>query len=141
MSGIVIDSSIEDIERVADYIIEKSRGDGIVILRGDLASGKTTLASQIASKMSGGEGAVSPTFSLQHIYGERLFHYDLYRMDFEEIAALGLLEEFEREGLHLIEWADERLVELLLNAGYDIWRVDITPIEKGRRYEIQKLDS
>ena len=137
----IIDSSLDDLGRVAEYIINISNQNGIIILQGDLASGKTTLASEIASKLTGGEGAVSPTFSLQHVYKDKLFHYDLYRMDFEEVASLGLLEEFDKDGLHLIEWANEQLTALLAQAGYDVWRVDITPIEKGRRYEIQKLDS
>lgn len=137
----IIDSSLDDLDRVAEYIINISNQNGIIILQGDLASGKTTLASEIASKLTGGEGAVSPTFSLQHVYKDKLFHYDLYRMDFEEVASLGLLEEFDKDGLHLIEWANEQLTALLAQAGYDVWRVDITPIEKGRRYEIQKLDS
>ncbi len=137
----IIDSSLDDLDRVAEYIINISNQNGIIILQGDLASGKTTLASEIASKLTGGEGAVSPTFSLQHVYKDKLFHYDLYRMDFEEVASLGLLEEFDKDGLHLIEWANEQLTALLARAGYDVWRVDITPIEKGRRYEIQKLDA
>ena len=137
----IIDSSLDNLDRVAEYIINVSNQNGIIILRGDLASGKTTLASEIASKLTGGEGAVSPTFSLQHVYKDKLFHYDLYRMDFEEVSSLGLLEEFDKDGLHLIEWANEQLTTLLAQAGYDVWRVDITPIEKGRRYEIQKLDS
>lgn len=141
MNSMIIDSSLDDLDRVAEYIINISNQNGIIILQGDLASGKTTLASEIASKLTGGEGAVSPTFSLQHVYKDKLFHYDLYRMDFEEVASLGLLEEFDKDGLHLIEWANEQLTALLAQAGYDVWRVDITPIEKGRRYEIQKLDS
>ncbi len=141
MNSMIIDSSLDDLDRVAEYIINISNQNGIIILQGDLASGKTTLASEIASKLTGGEGAVSPTFSLQHVYKDKLFHYDLYRMDFEEVASLGLLEEFDKDGLHLIEWANEQLTALLARAGYDVWRVDITPIEKGRRYEIQKLDA
>lgn len=141
MNSMIIDSSLDNLDRVAEYIINVSNQNGIIILRGDLASGKTTLASEIASKLTGGEGAVSPTFSLQHVYKDKLFHYDLYRMDFEEVSSLGLLEEFDKDGLHLIEWANEQLTTLLAQAGYDVWRVDITPIEKGRRYEIQKLDS
>ena len=137
----IIDASKDEIDKVANYIIEATNKKGIVILRGDLASGKTTLASKIATKISNSQGASSPTFSLQHIYSDKLFHYDLYRVSFDEIISLGLIEEFDKDGLHLIEWADDRLIELLLNAGYDIWLVEIMPITEGRRYEIQKLIS
>ena len=136
-----IKASLDEIEEVSKYLIDKIENKCIIILRGDLASGKTTLASKIASKITNSNGATSPTFSLQHIYGDRLFHYDLYRIDFEELASLGLLEEFERDGIHIVEWADDRLIELLLDAGYNIWIVDITPTKEGRRYEIQKLNS
>ncbi len=136
-----IEASLDEMEEVANYLIAETDKEGIIILRGDLASGKTTLASKIASKITDSEGAVSPTFSLQHRYSDRLFHYDLYRIDFEELVSLGLLEEFERDGLHIVEWADERVVDLLSSAGYKLWIVDITPTKKGRVYEIQKLDS
>ena len=70
-----------------------------------------------------------------------MFHYDLYRLDFEEIATLGIFEEFDKDGIHLIEWADDRLIELLKSAGYDIWVVKIIPTLKGRKYDIRKLNT
>jgi tRNA threonylcarbamoyladenosine biosynthesis protein TsaE len=50
---------------------------------------------------------------------------------------LGLFEEFEKEGWHLIEWGDDSLKELLLSAGYNIFTVTITPYKDMRRYSIE----
>jgi len=142
MSSTIIEAPLSELNSVAREILKIANSSAIIILKGDLASGKTTLSSAIAKELtSNSQGAVSPTFALQHIYSDRLFHYDLYRVSFEEIATLGLLDEFDRDGIHLIEWADDRLIDLLDSAGYDIVIVDIAPSPKGRRYEIYKLNA
>ncbi len=87
----------------------------VVLLIGNLGAGKTTLAKGIVS----GLGAVepeevsSPTFTLIHEYGPRVYHIDLYRLDrAEQVATLGLDEIFDRDAVVLIEWG-ERFPELL----------------------------
>jgi tRNA threonylcarbamoyladenosine biosynthesis protein TsaE len=51
---------------------------------------------------------------------------------------LGLFEEFDKEGWHLVEWGDEALKSFFLNAGYDIFTVSITPYRDRRKYSISK---
>jgi len=136
-----IEASLNELSKVAREILNLTNSNSIVLLKGDLASGKTTLVSQIVSEAGFSDSVSSPTFSLEHIYANRIFHYDLYRIDFEELASLGLLEEFEKDGLHLVEWADERLINTLLISGFEVYQVEITPSSKGRVYEIQKLHS
>ena len=80
----------------------------------------------------------SPTFSLQHCYGEGLFHYDLYRIENSEFMELGLFEEFDKAGWHCVEWGDESLKAFLINAGYDVFTVTITPYNEKRKYHIEK---
>jgi len=110
----------------------------VIFLVGDLAAGKTTLTKSIA-KSRGVEGEVtSPTFSLQQCYDERLFHYDLYRIENEEFMELGLFEEFDKEGWHIVEWGDEALKSFFLNVGYEVFTVTIKPFEKRRKYMIEK---
>jgi len=121
---------------LVDDII-KNFTNGVVILRGDLAAGKTTLVKKITQKLASDEEVTSPTFSLQQCYGDKIFHYDIYNHGLEHFISLGMLEELEKEGLHFIEWGNDELVEILHSAGMDIMTIDITKIsQKAREYKI-----
>jgi tRNA threonylcarbamoyladenosine biosynthesis protein TsaE len=105
----------------------------MVILRGDLGAGKTTLAKGIAEGLHAAsqDDVTSPTFTLIHEYrGPEvdLFHVDLYRVDTpRELDTLGLDELFAEEGnLVLLEWGEkfprfekECDVEICLERGGD----------------------
>ncbi|MCU1320711.1 MAG: putative ATPase [Acidobacteriaceae bacterium] len=85
----------------------------LVILRGEVGAGKTTLVKGIAEALdaAGEEDVTSPTFTLVHQYVNdrvHLFHLDLYRLETEEqIAVLGLEEMLaEPNALVLVEWGD-----------------------------------
>ena len=52
--------------------------NGVVILKGDLAAGKTTLVKAVVKAMGIDDEVTSPTFSLQQCYGDSIYHYDLY---------------------------------------------------------------
>ncbi len=133
-------ASQEELGRVVAYLNEILPDDAIVFLRGDLAAGKTTLVQAIV-KAKGNRGltpiVTSPTFSLQHCYGNGLYHYDLYRLDHDEFMQLGLFEEFEKQGWHLIEWGSDKLKEFLENIGYDVTTVDIDRVDDHRKYIIK----
>jgi len=108
----------------------------VIFLHGDLAAGKTTLMKAIARSRGVVSEVTSPTFSIQHQYADDLFHYDLYRIDFEELVGLGLLEAFETPGWHVVEWGSDTLADILLQAGFPLYTVTITPDGEGRMYEI-----
>lgn len=108
---------------------------GVVILQGDLASGKTTLTQAFALALGEEEKVTSPTFSLQQSYGDKLFHYDLYNKGLEHFMSLGLLEELEKKGYHLIEWGDEKLRNLLESAGIDTMHISIHKDQNKRVYQ------
>lgn len=111
---------------------------GVVLLRGDLAAGKTTLTREIARALGCTEDVTSPTFSLQHRYGEKLYHYDIYNHGLEHFLSLGMLEELEKEGLHLVEWGDEALEEILAAAGIPTKVVEIEKIANDmREYKVR----
>jgi len=131
-------ASEDELETVVNYLNKTVPNDAILFLVGNLASGKTTLTAKVA-KQRGIEGEItSPTFSLQQCYSENLYHYDLYRIENREFMELGLFEEFDKEGWHMVEWGDEVLKSFLLTAGYDIFTVTITPYENRRKYQIEK---
>jgi len=85
----------------------------LVLLRGDLGAGKTTLVKGIAAGFEAAEeeDVTSPTFTLVHEYrGPRanLYHIDLYRVDTQrELETLGL-DDLRAEGsILLIEWGEK----------------------------------
>jgi tRNA threonylcarbamoyladenosine biosynthesis protein TsaE len=130
-------ASLEKLDTVVAYLNETLPENAVVFLRGDLAAGKTTLTQAIA-RARGVEGDVtSPTFSLQHCYGEGLCHYDLYRLGHEEFMQMGLFEEFEKPGWHLVEWGSDALKTFLEGVGYNVVTIEIEPVENGRIYRIE----
>ena len=96
----------------------------LVILRGEVGAGKTTLVKGIAAALGAAleEDVTSPTFTLVHEYVNdkvHLFHLDLYRLETEEqIAVLGLEEMLaEPNALVLVEWGERFESVLKLASG------------------------
>jgi len=135
-----ITASLAELNNIVEYLEATLPSHAIVFLRGDLAAGKTTLTQAIA-KAKGIEGEVtSPTFSLQQCYaakdGSSLYHYDLYRLEHEEFMQMGLFEEFEKEGWHMVEWGSDALKAFLEGVGYNVATIDIEPSNNSRIYRI-----
>ena len=107
--------------------------NGVVILRGDLASGKTTLVKSVASEFGLEDEVTSPTFSLQQCYSNNIYHYDIYNNGLEHFISLGMLEELEKEGLHFVEWGDKELEKILTSVGIDVMVIEIEKISKDER--------
>lgn len=131
---------IDELDTVVKAILEALPDGGVVILEGDLASGKTTLTQAFARHLGEEEQVTSPTFSLQQCYGERLFHYDLYNKGLDNFLSLGLLEELEKEGYHLIEWGDETLFSFLHSAGIEAIHIHIDKEENRRTYTMKEAE-
>ena len=111
--------------------------NGVIILRGDLAAGKTTFVKAIALHLGIEDDVTSPTFSLQQCYGERIFHYDIYNHGLEHFISLGMLEELDKDGLHLVEWGDDKLVDILDSAGIKTLTITIEKLDdNSRNYEV-----
>lgn len=129
----------DELAQLSKRITQELPQGGIVILQGDLASGKTTFTQSFARYLGLDDAVTSPTFSLQQVYGGRLFHYDLYNYGFEKFLSLGMMEELERTGYHLIEWGDDTLVGWLKRAGMDCIILKITKCdEQSRCYEVER---
>lgn len=97
---------------LGETIAELLTAPKLVVLRGDLGMGKTTLVKGIAAALGADAGEVaSPTFTLVHEYRGRrvrLIHLDLYRLETErEVEGLGLWEmAAEPDTLVMVEWGD-----------------------------------
>lgn len=131
-----ISVSLDNIDKIADYLVEKLDANAIIFLDGEVGAGKTTLVQSIVKKLNIVDNVTSPTFSLQQQYGNNLYHYDLYRLDYEEFLNLGLHEELDKSGWHFIEWGGNKLKEFLEIAGYNTMRVTILLDNNGRVYII-----
>jgi tRNA threonylcarbamoyladenosine biosynthesis protein TsaE len=114
-----ITHSEEETIALAREIAAKLPQRAIVLLIGNLGAGKTTFAKGVVSGLgvTTADEVSSPTYTLIHEYGRShggvpVYHIDLYRLDTaKEVAALGLDELLDSDGILLIEWG-ERFPEL-----------------------------
>ena len=98
-------------ERVSEMLLPTPK---LVVLRGELGAGKTTLVKGIAAALGAAqaEDVTSPTFTLVHEYtgpSVRIYHLDLYRLETErELLTLGLDEMTDAsDALVLVEWGEK----------------------------------
>lgn len=128
--------NLDELHTLVKEVSDKFQ-NGVIILRGDLAAGKTTFVKALALHLGVDDDVTSPTFSLQQCYGDKIFHYDIYNHGIEHFISLGMLEELDKDGLHLVEWGDDKLVEILDSAGIDTLTITIEKLDdNSRNYEV-----
>ena len=110
--------------------------DGIILLRGNLASGKTAFVKAFAKAMAIKEDISSPTFSILNEYEEKLFHFDFYQCGVEGFLQSGLVEKLDCKGYHLIEWGESTFETLLHHFGIAYSTIDIKTESSKRRYKV-----
>ena len=117
---IKITKSSQETRVFAKDLALEVRGGDVILLRGDLGSGKTTFTQGFAEGLGIKKQITSPTFLIIKTYEvlrediKTLYHLDLYRLSSEkEIEEIGILDIFDDlEGVAIIEWG-ERLGNLL----------------------------
>ena len=96
------------------------RAPRIVALRGDLGSGKTTLAQAICRGYGVTDPVTSPTYTLVHEYASPrspVYHLDLYRLaDESALTNIGWDEIIGAPALVLIEWPERAGARLPVDA-------------------------
>lgn len=137
MKKIEIDS-LSELGRVAEEILSALGERRVVLLRGGMGAGKTTLVSRIAAKLGAEDTVTSPTFALVNEYEGRdgtIYHFDFYRINrVEEVFDLGYEEYFYSGELCFVEWPE--MVEGLLPD--DAMQVRITVGDDQKRiFEIE----
>ncbi len=112
--------------------------DRLLLLDGDLGSGKTVLVKGVARGLGIAENEIhSPTFTLVHEHRgglADLLHLDLYRLEPDQLEQIGWSELLERPGIKVVEWG-ERVKEPPEGAV----RLRMTRIS-GRRRRIEVWD-
>jgi tRNA threonylcarbamoyladenosine biosynthesis protein TsaE len=102
--------SLAETHAVAAALAALVRPGDVIVLAGEMGSGKTAFAQGFASAMGVVEPVTSPTFTLVHTYtsGRMLVHHaDIYRLGtLHEVDDLGLGEIAESDGVLLVEWGD-----------------------------------
>ena len=102
--------STDDTRGIAQAIAKLVRAGDMIVLIGEMGSGKTTFSQHFAHALGVTEPVTSPTFNLLHNYvGGRLqlHHADLYRLERTgELDDLGLTDLQEAGGVMLVEWGD-----------------------------------
>jgi tRNA threonylcarbamoyladenosine biosynthesis protein TsaE len=119
--------SAEETTELGRRLANELKPGTIVLLRGDLGAGKTTLVKGIAEgfQAAKADDVTSPTFTLIHEYRGpevTLYHIDLYRIDTQrELDTLALDDLMTPHGILLIEWGEkferftrERDVEIVI---------------------------
>ncbi len=81
----------------------------VILLEGELGTGKTAFTQGIGCGLAVAANINSPTFTILKEYVGRmpLYHFDLYRLDRpEEFSALGFDDYFTGDGVCVVEWAE-----------------------------------
>ena len=135
--------SPEETHELGRAIGKLSQPGDVVLLIGELGTGKTCLTQGIAWGLDIREYTLSPTFVImREMYGRLpLYHIDLYRLDnIEEIDDLGLDDYLYGDGVCVVEWAgkglsimppEHFLVEITYLPGTERW-FRLQPV--GQRY-------
>lgn len=96
--------------RIGGVVAARLRPGDVVLLKGDLAAGKTTFVKAVAGALGSAEVVTSPTFALAQFYRTpetRILHIDTYRIaDLAEYRDLAL-EEYAEDAITLVEWGEK----------------------------------
>jgi len=107
----IVTNSPEETERIGEKIGRLVTVPGVVLLRGSLGAGKTTLTRGIARGlgMEDPNQVSSPSFTLVNIYHAAclIYHVDLYRLQgTRDLYSIGLDDFLGREGVTIVEWSE-----------------------------------
>ena len=113
MNEEIITHSAEETTQWGRELAKRLRPPVLVLLAGDLGSGKTTLTKGIVAGLGAAaeDDVTSPTFTLVHVYGAaeaaKVYHADLYRIEnFHDFETLGLEDVFAKPAVVILEWSE-----------------------------------
>jgi tRNA threonylcarbamoyladenosine biosynthesis protein TsaE len=129
----ITESEEETIERGRE-LARRLRPPVLVLLSGELGSGKTTLTKGIVSGLGAAriEDVTSPTFTLVHVYRNhaKVYHVDLYRIaDWHDLETLGLEDVLSEPAVVVVEWPER----FTLRSDWPRVEVKLRHVEESRR--------
>ena len=111
--------TLDEIEEVAKSLIHEINDVNLVLFKGELGSGKTTLIKSILKNIGVKENITSPTFSIVNQYSisnQLINHFDLYRIkSLKELDVIGFEEYLESEAVCFIEWPEVAMSKIVGN--------------------------
>ena len=135
----ILSFSPEETMGIGRQLASRLRAPVLVLLSGELGSGKTTITKGIISGLGVAreEEVTSPTFTLVHVFRNHVsvYHVDLYRVEgFHDLESLALEDAFAEPAVVIIEWAERftlrtdwpQVVIHLEHVEADIRRITIT---------------
>jgi tRNA threonylcarbamoyladenosine biosynthesis protein TsaE len=107
----IITHSAEETMRWGREFSKRLNAPMLVLLAGDLGTGKTTLTKGIVCGLGAAneDDVTSPTFTLVHVYGRpaKVYHADLYRIEsFHDFETLGMEDMFAAPSVAILEWSE-----------------------------------
>lgn len=138
MDKIIEINSLEELDKVAEAVIDSLDGRTVVAFDAPMGAGKTTLISRIAALLGAKDSVTSPTFAIVNQYegsDRTIYHFDMYRIDrIEEALDFGSEEYLSSGELCLVEWPEK--IEPLLPEDTMVVKIEILS-EISRRFVIQ----
>lgn len=115
-----ISNSEEETINFAKNFAKQLKKNDIIILSGELGSGKTKFTQGILEYFGLEKEISSPTFTIVNEYNAQhfsIYHFDLYRLNnIDEFYEIGGDEYFAKGGLCIVEWGE--MIEPILNKNY-----------------------
>lgn len=126
-------TSEEELPQVAEAILAAMNNRTVVVFRGEMGAGKTTLIREIVAALGSTDTVTSPTFAIVNQYrgtnDRPIYHFDFYRIeDIREAYDFGYEEYFYSGDLCLVEWP-EKIEELLPEHTMNV-RIAVGPDEE-----------
>lgn len=103
--------SLEDTSKEAKAIAKAIDVGDIILLKGEMGAGKTTITKSIVKALGSDDYVTSPTFAIMNVYkapDKVIYHFDLYRLTKAvDIDTLGLDDYvYDERAISLIEWPE-----------------------------------
>ena len=137
MEKIIEIHSLDELDKVAQAVLDSLDGRTVVALDAPMGAGKTTLISRIAALLDSEDDVTSPTFAIVNQYeGSRtIYHFDMYRIErWEEALDFGSEEYLSSGELCLVEWPEK--IEPLLPEDTMVVKIEILS-DTARRFVIR----
>lgn len=105
-------TSLKQTEALGKAFAEILKPPMVILLNGDLGSGKTTFVKSVVQALGCGDLVTSPTFTLLNTYNGKfpIYHFDMYRLSSaEEARDCGFAEYFDMsrlDGVCFVEWPE-----------------------------------
>ena len=138
MERVIEIDSIDELDKVAEAVVEALGGRTVVAFDAPMGAGKTTLISRIAAYLGAEDSVTSPTFAIVNQYEGRdrtIYHFDMYRIErVEEALDFGSEEYLSSGELCLVEWPEK--IEPLLPEDTMVVKIEILG-DTERRFVIR----